>query len=69
MIDEANSAPDFQTKQKLTWKVQQEIHDNLTLMFPFIVQSRVTARHPNVHNDGFSIGHQEQWTPEDAWLE
>jgi ABC-type transport system substrate-binding protein len=62
-------APDFATKQALTWKNQSYIFDQITDVVPLWVNSTATFKYPYVHNDGFSVVHAEEWTPEAAWMD
>jgi peptide/nickel transport system substrate-binding protein len=67
-LAEVSAAPDFATKQKLTWELQKIGVDNA--MVTWIHTSvGLSARQLKVHDDGFSKILGVEWTPADAWKE
>jgi peptide/nickel transport system substrate-binding protein len=68
-LEAAIAATDFNTKQQLTWKLQQMLVDNAmaTTLASF---TSVAAKTMKVHDDGFADGarYEQGWTPADAWL-
>jgi peptide/nickel transport system substrate-binding protein len=69
MILDAKAAPDDKTKQALTWKVQDRVFGEQSVMIPLWVIDDITFRSPKVHNDGLDMIEAGQWTPQDAWME
>jgi ABC-type transport system substrate-binding protein len=69
VLDAAVTAPDFATKQQLTWKTQEYLFDELTNVIPLYVQDQISVKWPKVHNDGFSVTAGVQSTPEECWME
>ena len=69
MIKDAKAAPDDKTKQALTWKVQDRVFGEQSVMIPLFVVDDITFRQTKVHNDGLDMIEGGQWTPQDAWME
>lgn len=69
MIKDAKAAPDDKTKQALTWKVQDRVFGEQSVMIPLWVVDDITFRQTKVHNDGLDMIEGGQWTPQDAWME
>jgi hypothetical protein len=67
-IDAAYSAPDFATKQKLTWQLQSLIHDKYCLWTPVIGFVDLSAKNKKAHDDNVDDIPFGIWTPEKAWI-
>lgn len=68
LIDQALSAPDFETKQKITLQLQQLVFDKYAVFTPLWVIPSIAAKYPNVHDDRLWESELTTWTPENAWL-
>ena len=68
-LAKAVSAPNFETKKKLTWEAQKLFIDKYALFQFFYTQPRMNAFYKNVHDTGIGITIDTQWTPEDAWID
>ena len=71
LLAKAVTAPDFETQQAMVWEMQKVGTDKYAMICWHHVVKAMSARHSQVHDDGFSsaFGYAGQWTPADAWLE
>ena len=63
------AAPDDATKQALTWKVQDRVFGEQSVMIPLWVLDAIAFRQKTVHNDGLDMIEGGQWYPQEAWME
>jgi len=69
LLARAVTAPDFETQQALVWEMQKVGTDKYAMVCWHHVLKCIAAKHPQVHDDGWSETTPDQWTPEDAWIE
>lgn len=69
-IQEAITAPDFETKQKRTQETMKLMIDKYALQIVLLARPDATACKPSLHNHGlYAVPNTAFWTPDDAWLE
>ena len=69
-IQNATSAPDFETKQKYIHEAMKLMIDKYCLRTVFICPKDYAVNQKYVHNHGFfETPNTAWWTPEEAWLE
>ncbi|MFC1532254.1 ABC transporter substrate-binding protein [Thermodesulfobacteriota bacterium] len=68
-INNAISAPDFETKKKWVHKVQKMMIDEYCLNIPIVARFNTVASNSNVHDHNFfTVASDTNWTPEDVWM-
>jgi peptide/nickel transport system substrate-binding protein len=67
-LDAAIAAPDYESKKAASWKLQEYLFNDITMMIPLCLEYQVTAYWPQVNNSGLSTTSGEEWTPEDCWI-
>jgi peptide/nickel transport system substrate-binding protein len=68
-INDAFAAPDFATKQKLTWETQKVINETYCMWTPVLVNIDLSVKTKKVHGDGIDTTPFGLWTPESAYLD
>ena len=69
-IQNAVTAPDFETKQKWTQEVMKVMIDKHALQIVLLCRKDFAVSQPYLHNHGFNeTPANALWTPGDAWLE
>lgn len=69
-IQNAVTAPDFETKQRWTREAMKLMIDKYGLQLILLARSDAAASKPYLHNHGFyAVPNTAFWTPEEAWLE
>lgn len=69
LIDQALSAADFETKQKITLQLQQLVFDKYAIFMPLFVMPSIAAKYLKVRDDKIYEDEVTTWTPESAWLQ
>jgi peptide/nickel transport system substrate-binding protein len=68
-VDAALAAPDFASKQALTWELQALVFEELAVFLPIYVGDGLCVAYPYVHDHGFCVNNGDYFTPADAWMD
>jgi ABC-type transport system substrate-binding protein len=68
-INNAAAAPDFATKQSLTWAAQTALTETYDIWTPVLVNVDLSVKTKKVHGDGIDTTPFGLWTPESAYLD
>jgi peptide/nickel transport system substrate-binding protein len=68
ILDNAVSAPDFETSKKFVQELQKAVFEEYTLNFPMLRLRAGIAMQPNVQDFGMWKTNGLDWNPESVWL-
>jgi len=69
LLAAARSAPDFETKRKISHDLQKAVFDEFALAYPMYVTTSPAALKPYVKDNGINQTYMTLFTPENAWLD
>ncbi|PDO10998.1 MAG: hypothetical protein BLM47_04010 [Candidatus Reconcilbacillus cellulovorans] len=69
LLAAARSAPDFETKRKISFDLQKAVFDEFALAYPMFVYTSPAALKPYVKDTGINQTYMTMFTPENAWLD
>jgi peptide/nickel transport system substrate-binding protein len=68
-VDAALAAPDFASKQALTWELQALVFEELAVFLPIYIGDGLCAAYPYVHDHGFCVNNGDYFTPANCWMD
>jgi peptide/nickel transport system substrate-binding protein len=69
LINQALSAPTVEDMDKITQQINKLLVDKYCVSIPIFVLPNIAAKVTWLHDDRIDDTWQEQWNPQDAWLE
>lgn len=70
LLDQIKTAKDAETKQELSWKLQELVYDEYALFgLPLYTEPLATFIYDNVHDCQWGYYHASAWEPADTWMD